>query len=259
MSTKAAIITGASSGIGREFVCQLDAFYPVDILYVVARREEKLRELQALTRAKVVPLPLDLADPASADAYAAFLREQTPEVQLFVCAAGFGKFEPFSSGDRDAHNRMVELNCRALQELTYLTLPYLQKGGKMVLLASMSSFQPVPYIALYGATKAFVLNFARALNVECKTAGRDVQVLALAPYWVRTDFFKVAQKDNLISNFPVMYEPSYVVSACYRTLQKHPKRDVCVPGAYAAWQKRMVKLLPHKLVMKIWLRQQHLR
>lgn len=256
-----AIITGASSGIGREFVRQLDAFYPVDVLYVIARREEKLRELQAETRAKVVPLPLDLSNPTSGDAYAAFLRQQVPEadVRLFVCAAGFGKFEPFASGNRDSHNRMVDLNCRALQDLTYLTLPYMQKGGKMVLLASMSSFQPVPYIALYGATKAFVLNFARAVNAECRNAGRDVQVLALAPYWVKTDFFKVAQKDDLISNFPVLYEPSYVVRVCYRTLQKHPKRDVCVPGAYASWQKRMVKLLPHKLVMRIWLRQQHIR
>ena len=258
MSPKVAIITGASSGIGREFVRQLDAFFPVDTLYVIARREDKLRELQAETRAKVVPLPLDLSDPASGDAYASFLREQAPEVKLLVCAAGFGKFEPFASGDRDAHNRMVDLNCRALQEMTYLTLPYMQKGGKMVLLASMSSFQPVPYIALYGATKAFVLSFARALHAECKTEGRDVQVLALAPYWVRTDFFKVAQKDNLISNFPVWYEPSFVVSACYRTLQKHPKRDVYVPGVYAKWQMRMVKLLPHKLVMRIWLRQQHI-
>lgn len=254
-----AVITGASSGIGREFVRQLDAFYPVDTLYVIARREEKLRELQGETRAEVVPLPLDLADPASADAYETFLRERAPEVKLLVCAAGFGKFEPFVSGDRDAHNRMVDLNCRALQELTYLTLPYLQRGGKIVLLASMSSFQPVPFIGLYGATKAFVLSFARALNAECRTAGRDVQVLALAPYWVRTEFFKVAQKDDLISNFPVMYEPSYVVRTCYRTLQKHPKRDVCVPGVYASWQRRMVKLLPHKLVMRIWLRQQHIR
>ncbi|MCH5184111.1 MAG: SDR family NAD(P)-dependent oxidoreductase [Oscillospiraceae bacterium] len=253
-----AIITGASSGIGREFVRQLDAFSPVDTLYVIARREEKLRELQAFTRAKVVPLPLDLTDPSSGDVYAAFLRERAPKVKLFVCAAGFGKFEPFASGDRDAHNRMVDLNCRALQELTYLTLPYMQRGGKMVLMASMSSFQPVPYIALYGATKAFVLSFARALNAECRTQGKGIQVLALAPYWVRTDFFKVAQKDDLISNFPVMYEPSYVVRACFRTLQKHPKKDVCVPGVYAAWQQRMVKLLPHKLVMEIWLRQQNL-
>lgn len=254
-----AIITGASSGIGREFVRQLDAFYSVDTLYVIARREEKLRELQAETRAKVVPLPLDLADPASGDVYEAFLREQAPDVRLLVCAAGFGKFEPFASGDRDAHNRMVDLNCRALQDLTYLTLPYMRSGAKIVLLASMSSFQPVPFIGLYGATKAFVLSFARALNAELGCAGKGVQVLALAPYWVKTDFFKIAQKDDLISNFPVLYEPSYVVRTCYRTLKKHPKRDVCVPGVYASGQRRLVKLLPHKLVMRIWLRQQKIR
>lgn len=253
----AAIITGASSGMGREFVRQLDAFYAVETLYVIARREDKLLELQAETRTKVVPLPLDLADPASGDAYETFLREHAPDVRLLVCAAGFGKFEPFADGDRDAHNRMVDLNCRALQDMVYLTLPYMRSGAKIVLLASMSAFQPVPYIALYGATKAFVLSFARALNAECKRTG--VRALALAPYWVKTDFFKVAQKDDLISNFPVMYEPSYVVRTCYRTLQKHPKRDVCVPGLYASFQRRMVKLLPHKLVMRIWLRQQKLQ
>ncbi len=253
----AAVITGASSGMGREFVVQLDRHIEVDEVYVIARREERLQELQQFTKAKVIPLPLDLADPASGDAYEAFLKERMPDIRLFVHAAGFGKFEPFASGDRDAHNRMVDLNCRSLQELTYLTFPYLKSGAQVVLLASMSSFQPVPYIGLYGATKAFVLSFARALQVEWKAKG--IRVLALAPYWVKTDFFKVASKGDLVTRFPVLYEPSFVVRSCYRTLRKHPNRDVCVPGFLAFCQRRMVKLLPHRLVMRVWLHQQRIR
>lgn len=251
---KTAIITGASSGMGKEFVRQLDANFQVDELIVIARRKELLEELQAYTKAVVVPLPLDLTDAASEQAFSDFLKERNPDVTLLVNAAGFGKFEPFTQGDPTVHDRMVELNCRCLQALTYRTIPYMHEGAKIVEFGSMSAFQPVPYIALYGATKAFVLSFTRALNTELK--GTGIHALCLCPFWVKTDFFKVAEGEDLVNNFTVMYEAPYIVKSCYRTLIKHPKKDVCVPGKFAKFQRNLVKILPHSIIMKMWLKQQ---
>ena len=253
---KTVIITGASSGMGRQFLEQLDGHYAVDEAIVIARREEKLNELQQYTKATVVPLPLDLTDPQSVQTLKAVLAERKPDVRLLVNAAGFGKFEPFAEGDPDVHNRMVDLNCRALQDVTYAVLPYLSEGSRIVQFGSMSSFQPVPYIGLYGATKAFVLSFTRALNVELR--GTGIRAVCLCPFWINTDFFDVAGGKEYVHNFPVMYEPDFIVRECYRHLEKHPKKDMCVPGFSAKMQKNLVKILPHSLIMKIWLKQQGL-
>ena len=249
-----AIITGASSGMGRQFLEQLDSHYTVDEVIVIARREEKLKELQQYTKAIVVPLPLDLTDPQSVQTLKATLAERKPDVRLLVNAAGFGKFEPFAQGDPDVHNRMVDLNCRALQDVTYAVLPYLSEGSRIVQFGSMSSFQPVPYIGLYGATKAFVLSFTRALNVELR--GTGIHAVCLCPFWIKTEFLDVAGGREYVHNFPVVYEPDFIVRECYRFLEKHPKKDVCVPGFSAKVQRALVKILPHRLIMNIWLRQQ---
>ena len=252
MST--AIITGASSGMGREFALQLDEHFPVDELLVIARREDRLLELQAHTKAKVIPLPLDLTKPESVETLKAYLEEKKPDVRLLVNAAGFGKFEPFTQGDPEVHSRMVDLNCRALQAVTYAVIPYMHEGARIVEFGSMSSFQPVPYIGLYGATKAFVLSFTRALNVELR--GTGIRAVCLCPFWINTEFFSVAGGREYVHNFPVTYDPDFIVRKCYETLRKHPKKDVCVPGFSAKAQRALVKILPHKLIMNIWLRQQ---
>ena len=254
---RTAIITGASSGMGMQFLMQMDAHLQVDEVIVVARREDRLKELQNYTKAKVVPLPLDLTDPSAVPALKEFLKKRDPDVRLLVNAAGFGKFEPFAEGDPDVHRRMVDLNCRALQDVTYAVLPYMSDGSKIVQFGSMSAFQPVPYIGLYGATKAFVLSFTRALNAELR--GTGIRALCLCPYWVKTDFFDVAGGSEYVHNFPVMYQPDFIVRKCYETIEKHPKKDVCVPGFLAKGQRFLVKILPHGMIMRIWLRQQGLK
>lgn len=254
---RTAIITGASSGMGEQFVRQLDENFDVEELIVIARRADRLKELGACTKAKVIPLPLDLTDEASIGTLKTFLEEKKPDVTFLVNAAGFGKFERFETGDPDVHARMVDLNCRALQAVTYAVLPYMSSGARIVQFGSMSAFQPVPYIGLYGATKAFVLSFTRALNTELR--GTGIRALCLCPYWVKTDFLTVAGGSEYVHNFPVMYEPDYIVKQCYRTLRRHPKKDVCVPGGLAKCQRLLVKLLPNGFVTGVWLRQQGLK
>ena len=253
---KIAVITGASSGMGREFVTQLDAGEQFDELWLIARRKERLEELQASVRSKVRAIPLDLGKPESIDTYKALLEEHKPEVAVLVNAAGFGKFGDFDAIPLDDDLRMIDLNCKSLVAMTRLTLPYMQAGSHILQLDSLSAFQPVPYITTYGATKAFVLSYSRALGAELKPRG--IRVMAMNPGWVKTEFFNHALQtngQNRVQYYNHLYEARDVVATGLKHLYK-TKKDYSVHGLPVQNQVRLVKLLPHSLVMKVWLNQQ---
>lgn len=252
---KIAVITGASSGMGREFVTQLDKDEQFDELWLIARRKDRLEELQASVRAKVRAIPLDLGKRESIDKYKALLEEHKPEVAVLVNAAGFGHFNAFADVSLDAQCDMIDLNARALMGMTHVTLPYLKEGSRVYQLGSLSSFQPVPCINVYAATKAFVLSFSRALNVEWKSRG--IRVMAVCPYWVKTEFFDRAKTDDTISYYNYMYEASGVVGQAIRDMKRG--KDVSIHGKYPRLQVTLVKFLPHKLIMKIWCNQQKIK
>ncbi len=252
---KIAVITGASSGMGREFVLQLDVAEQFDELWLIARRRERLEELQPLVRARVRAVALDLTEKDSIAQYEQLLKEENPEIAVLVNASGFGQFTAFADTELNTLYGMVELNARALMGMTYVSLPYLKAGSRVYQMGSLSSFQPVPCINVYGATKAFVLSFSRALNVELKSRG--IRVMAVCPFWVKTEFFGRAKKDDTISYYSHMYEANAVVRQALRDMKKG--KDVSVHGAAAKLQVLSVKLLPHKLVMKIWCAQQKIK
>lgn len=247
-----AIITGASSGMGREFVKQIDASESFDEIWVIARRKERLEELVAECKNKIRPIALDLMRQESFDEYEAMLKNEAPDVAVLVNGSGFGRFGAFEDIDLKAQLDMIDLNDKALVAMTYLTLPYMNKGGKIYQIDSLSSFQPVPYIGVYGATKAFVLSFSRALNVELKKRG--IRVMAICPGWVRTEFFDRAVTDDTITYYNKYYESDEVVERALKDMKKG--RDVSVCGFSTRMQVRLTKLLPHRLVMKIWCKQQ---
>ena len=252
---KIAVVTGASSGMGREFVRQLEDFVTVDEIWVIARREEALAALQKEVIAKVRPLALDLTKPESYAAYAAALEEEKPDVKLLVNAAGFGKFGAWDRISLEEDMGMIDLNCKALVAMTRLTLPYMEKGSHVLQLDSLSAFQPVPYITTYGATKAFVLSYCRAMNAELKPRG--IRMMAMNPGWVKTEFFAHSQQTNKceVRYFNRLYEAKDVVATGLRDLYK-TKKPYSVHGFPVRMQVRAVKLLPHSLVMKTWLNQQ---
>ena len=250
---KIAVVTGASSGMGREFVLQLGKYVQVDEIWVIARRKEALEALEAAY--SVRPVPLDLCDPESFRAYAALLEQEKPDVKLLVNAAGFGKFGSFEKISLEEDLSMIDLNCKALVAMTRLTLPYMGKGSHILQLDSLSAFQPVPYITTYGATKSFVLSYSRAMNAELKKSG--IRMMAMNPGWVKTEFFSHAMQTNggEVQYFNRLYEAKDVVATGLKDLYKS-KKEVSVHGLPVRNQVRMVKLLPHSLVMKVWMNQQ---
>ena len=252
---KIAIVTGASSGMGREFVRQLAGYVTVDEVWAIARRADALAELSAECPYPVRPISLDLCENDSFDTFAALLAQEKPDVRLLVNAAGFGKFGRFDKVNLVDECKMIELNCTALVKMTRLTVPYMGKGSHILQLDSLSAFQPVPYITTYGATKAFVLSYSRAMNRELKAQG--IRCMAMNPGWVKTEFFNHAfqTNDSEVQYFNRLYEAKDVVSTGLKDLYR-TKKDVSIHGLPVKAQVLLVKLMPHSMVMNIWLNQQ---
>ena len=251
-----AVVTGASSGMGKEFVLQLEQYVQVDEIWVIARRKAALEALRKQVHAKIRPIVMDLCDTKSYAIYASLLAIEKPNVKLLVNAAGFGKFGTYSKVAPEDDYRMIDLNCKALVAMTRMTLPYMTSGSHILQLDSLSAFQPVPYITTYGATKAFVLSYTRAMNRELKREG--IRMMAMNPGWVKTEFFDHAFQTNgggEVRYFDRLYEARDVVATGLKDLYR-TKKDVSIHGFPVRMQVRLVKLLPHSLVMNVWLRQQ---
>ena len=251
-----AIVTGASSGMGREFVLQLSEYVKVDEIWVVARRLDALESLKEEVSIPVRPIALDLCEAESFDTIAKLLETENPSIKLLVNAAGFGKFGAYHKVSLTDESRMIDLNCKALVLMTRLCIPYMEKDSHILELDSLSAFQPVPYITTYGATKAFVLSYSRAMNQELKSKG--IRIMAMNPGWVKTEFFNHAFQTNdanEVQFFDRLYEAKDCVATGLKDLYRS-KKDYSVHGLPVKIQVALVKLIPHSIVMKVWLNQQ---
>lgn len=252
---KIAIVSGASSGMGAEFVRQLDSSKKetLDEIWVIARRVERLEKLAAECRHKIVPMALDLTKTESLDALRAALEEKKPEVSVLVNASGFGKYGAYLDLTDEEIDSMIDLNAKSMVHVTYSVLPYMSKGGRVLTIGSASAFQPLPEFNMYASTKAFVVRFCRALNVELRSRG--ISVTCVCPGYVRTEFFAVAQdtkNPDTCKNFKPMYEPEDVVRKALRDSRRG--RDLSVLGLNTKLKRVAGKLLPAKMVMNTWLK-----
>ena len=251
-----AIVTGASSGMGREFVLRLSQYVDVDEIWAIARRKEALEALNEAVSVPVRAIGLDLLEEDSFKTLSQLLQKESPNVKLLVNAAGFGKFGTYHKVPLEDDCKMIDLNCKALLVMTRLVLPYMEKGSHILQLDSLSAFQPVPYITTYGATKAFVLSYSRALNRELKPRG--IRCMAMNPGWVKTEFFNHAFQTNAdaeVKYFDRLYEAKDVVATGLKDLYK-TRKDYSVHGLPVKIQVLLVKIVPHSIVMNIWLNQQ---
>jgi hypothetical protein len=188
-----ALVTGASSGIGKAIAEELAA--GGTNLVLVARRESRLLELQRqFSDVDVKILAADLEKPATAQSIFDFVREAGVKIGVLINNAGFGDYGEFRTLDLDRQLAMVEVNCAAVVALTRLFLPGMieRRQGDILILASTASFQAVPYQTTYAATKAFDLIFAEGLAEEVNQFG--VRVCALCPGQTRTEFHELAHE-----------------------------------------------------------------
>lgn len=249
---KIAVITGASSGIGREFVYAADREEQLDEIWVIARREDRLTELQSRCRNRIRPLAMDLSLQESLDTYRRLLEKEKPEIRLLVNAAGFGVFGPFAESDPERVLKSAQLNAVSLTAVCHASLPYMQSGDSIINMGSNSAWQPVPYQAVYGASKSYVLSFSRALGRELRSRG--IHVMCVCPGWIKTEFQRVAEHEKYIRYVDRWYGPDEVAAQAMKDLKK--KKTVSILGHPVRRQVRLVKFLPVEFIMNTWCRQQ---
>jgi short-subunit dehydrogenase len=244
-----AVVTGASSGIGREYAERLGAGgYD---LVLVARRRDRLEKIAAdLHRSHGIdtrPWPADLTDGKELRNLEAFL-ETGDALDVLVNCAGFGTVAEFAVIESDRLESEIALNVTALVRLTRAALPGMlaRKGGTIVNVSSMAGFQPNPYFAGYGATKAYVTNFTEAVAAEIEGSG--VRLQALCPGPVRTEFGEVAGlAADVLPSFSFSTAEK-VVAASLRALDKGEL--ICVPGVAESALSAVIGIMPRWLVRR---------
>ena len=214
---KIAIVTGASSGMGREFIRQIaNRFKGLDEIWAIARREERLEELKEEILVPLRPFSIDLTDHRELMELQTALEEERPDVKWLVNGAGFGKIGPVGEVSLYDETGMIRLNCEALCAVTHMVLPYLSGNSRVMNFASAAAFLPQPRFAIYAATKSFVLSYSRALNEELNPRG--IYVTAVCPGPVKTEFFDIAETTGKIALYKrlMMAAPDKVVRTALR-------------------------------------------
>lgn len=246
---KTAIITGASAGLGVEFVRQLEASFPrIECVWLVARSANKLEAAaKELKRAKAKIVPLDLCDEGSFAALSQLLSDEQPEVSLLVNNAGCGYLGDVGEGALDLQNRMVDLNVRALTAVTHLVLPYMVQGGRIINLSSIASFCPNPRMTVYSSTKAYVSSFSRGLAVELKDRG--ITVTAVCPGPMATEFLDIGGIAGNSKTFELLpyCDPAKVVAGAYKA--SLAGRAVHTPRGFFKFYRVVAKILPQRLMI----------
>ena len=247
---KIALVTGASSGMGREFVRQLGACAGLDEIWAIARRADRLEALQGLSPCPVRPIPLDLTRRESIDSLKGMLAAEQPVICVLVGAAGLGRIGPTASIPDADNDAMIDLNCRAAVDVTAACLPYLRRGSRVLEICSTAGFQPMPCLNVYAATKAFLLSYTKALHHELLPRG--IHVTAVCPYWVKdTEFIPQARQTGAAGfrHFPLASRSESVVRRALRDSRLN--LWVSTPGPVCTVHRLTAKFVPHALMVPL--------
>jgi short-subunit dehydrogenase len=244
-----ALITGASSGIGEAFARKLASLGRN--VFLVARSEDKLislcNELGRTNSIRAQYLPLDLSQPDAPEKLFAEIERRGLTVDLLVNNAGIGALDDFAEIDLSRQLNMVDLNIKALVDLTYRFLQPMRqrKQGAIINVASTAGFQPVPFMAIYAATKAFVLNFSEALWEENRLHG--INVMALCPGVTETNFFAASDMEH--PRMRVAQSPEDVVETALRGLTR--RKSLTISGWTNFLLVEAERFMPRSLILKL--------
>lgn len=248
---KIAIVTGASSGLGRAFARRIDRM-GLDEIWLIARREERLRDLagELCTAARVFPLDLTRVE-SIGTVKEALEACREADVRVLVNAAGFGKLATWRDLTLQETNDMIALNCRAAVDMSVAVLPHMGPGSRLFEICSSSAFQPLPGLNVYASTKAFLLHFTRALRWEA--AGKGVRITAVCPGWIKTEFMDVARdtkNGHTVRHFPLAIRPETAVN--WAMLENSLGFAVATCGPHTLVQRIAAKFLPNCVLMACW-------
>lgn len=253
---KIAIITGASTGLGREFVKLINGKNEIEEIWAIARHQDKLRKLRKQIGRKIKPISMDVSSRAQIEKFGKMMAGSNVEVCYLINNAGYAKFGSYSDlGVEDSLN-MIDLNIGGVVAMGLVCIPHMAKGSHIINIASQAAFQPLPYQNLYSSTKAFVRNYTRALNVELKDRG--ITATAVCPGWIKTHLYDRADigAAKATKRFCGMTTPDKVAKKAMTDADRG--KDISIYSLYVNFCHIGAKLLPQQLMMKLWLLQQHI-
>lgn len=243
------IITGASSGIGREFARQMDYYFSnIDEFWLVARSNDKLQEVAASLQHPTRIFAMDVTEDAKLDYLEQTVKEQEAVVRMLINCAGYGIMGAVEKQNRENALGMIRLNCEALTNITHRLIPYMSRNSRIIQLASSAAFLPQVDFAIYAATKSYVLSFSRALGEELRSKG--IYVTSVCPGPVDTPFFDIAERNGstLAIKKYTMVKADKVVAKALRDSYNKKSTSVCSLPIQAF--EVAAKLLPHDEILK---------
>ena len=247
-----AIITGASSGLGREFAKHIDAGEAgaIDELWVIARRTERLEALERTCATPVRSFALDLTDPASFDVLENAIAElEDANVALLVNNAGFGSFGDFALQRPADTTNMVKLLVQAPVELMYRALPFMHGGSRIINIASVAAFTPQPRLAVYAAAKRFILDITRALDAEL--GGVGIHATAVCPKFMKTEFLDTPGDTSAAQRMTAIgFEHADDVARAALAAARSGK-SLCIPSLDMRAYYVASRVLPYKALLAI--------
>ena len=247
---KTAIITGASTGLGREFVRQLaDVFPEIECYWLIARRIERLQEVaESLPDKQVECLAMDLCDTMSFMALQEKLNADQAEVVLLINNAGCGYLGNIGETDTASQTRMVDLNLRALTAVTNITVPFMSPGSCILNVSSIASFCPNPRMTVYSSSKAYVSAFTVGISEELKPKG--ITATAVCPGPMETEFIHLGGIKGHSKTFDVLPYCDQVKVAGGALRAARAGKTIYTPTLFYKFYRVLAKIVPVKLMVK---------
>lgn len=247
---KIAIITGASAGLGKEFLKAAPGYFPeIDEYWLIARRQDRLEEAAKLVHKQCRIFPMDLTETDSYRRLEAELKKLNPTVALLVNNSGCGFLGNVGEGELENQLKMVDLNLRGLTAVTHVTMPYMAKGSRVINVSSIASFCPNPRMTVYSAGKAYVTAFSYGISEEC--AVRGITVTAVCPGPMDTEFIYLGEIKGNSKTFETLpyCDPVKVVHGSYKAALAGKR--CYTPKAFYKLYKVLAKFLPIGITLKM--------
>ncbi|MBQ8145750.1 MAG: SDR family NAD(P)-dependent oxidoreductase [Clostridia bacterium] len=243
-----AIITGASSGLGLEFYKEIQK-EELDQIFIIARREDKLREhAEKFGKIPTRIIPMDITLKENIQRLQETLDSEDTNVKFLINNAGFGVYGSVMESEYSLQGAMVDLNVRALTEITSVVLKHMKENSYIINVCSIASFVPNANLTVYSSTKAYVMSFSRGLRQELKK--RKINVTAICPGPMATEFLEVAGIDKGVSKmFDTLptTKPSLVAKGSVKAAKKG--RAVYTPHVLFKVYRALAKVLPRSLLI----------
>ncbi|MBQ7314108.1 MAG: SDR family NAD(P)-dependent oxidoreductase [Clostridia bacterium] len=245
-----AVITGASAGLGREFLAALPELYPgIDEYWLIARRREKLEEAARSVPVRCRIFPLDLTNDDSYRKLAGYTAEIQPDIRLLINNSGCGFLGNVGEGELENQTAMIDLNLKGLTAVTHVLLPYMNAGAAILNVSSIASFCPNARMTVYSAGKAYVTAFTHGIREELR--GRGITATAVCPGPMDTEFITLGGIKGNSKTFDILpyCDPKKVARGALKAAKRG--QAVYTPKLFYKFYRCAAKILPVSVVMKM--------